>query len=77
MTASVAVTGPLYVAVLFLLYIGRPPCRFLTSAAFYYLLSGDGYRFDIGWVLEGVSPYLWACVGVGLAISLSVVGAAW
>lgn len=47
------------------------------SIALYYMLSGRGHRAgDIAWLLEGVSPYMWAALGVGLSISLSVVGAA-
>ncbi|KAF6029759.1 ATP6V0B [Bugula neritina] len=43
----------------------------------YYMLSGYGGNFDIGWLLAGISPYFYACVGISMAIALSVVGAAW
>jgi len=48
----------------------------LTLIGLYYLLTGRGERIDFGWFLTETSPYMWASVGVGLAVSLSVCGAA-
>jgi len=41
------------------------------------MLSGYGGKFDIGWLLVEISPYFYACTGIGLAIAMSVIGAAW
>lgn len=54
-----------------------PVTLLTTGIVLYYILSSDGYRIDLEWILHSLHPNWWAAIGVFSSIALSITGAAW
>jgi len=57
--------------------IGGTALTAVWLVALYYMLSDQYYRFNVEWFLHLIHPNWWTAMGVGLSISLSVLGGAW